>query len=198
MLDFIEGTKRYDPVVTSPNGQYSDHTQARSDFLGNRQNRYSAAHSNELQDYNLYWRPSSMKVNGAFRNQRGAGQAVSQYADLAAWFASAEFEHSKLSGARRPAYAAGWEGNSTMTKPVIGAVEDRVNSRFDYRPAPTAAVTVATASTSLNGQNWWSTPPTWGDDFFPWNDGAITLQPSAWKGALNPNGSTMPVGVQNP
>ncbi len=88
LLTFLEGTKRYDPVVTNPNAQYSDNLRNRSDFLGNRQNRYSAAHSNELQDYNLYWRRPAMNVNAAFRNQRGAGQTVTTYADLAAWYAS--------------------------------------------------------------------------------------------------------------
>ena len=197
LLDFIEGTKRYDPVVTSPNAQYSDILKNRSDFLGNRQNRYSAAHSNELQDYNLYWRNPALNVNGAFRNQRGAGQTVTVYADLAAWFASGEFAHSKLSGVRRPAYTPGWEGNSTMVKPVIGALDDRVNSRFDYRPQATAAVTVA-ASGSLNGQDWWTTPPTWGDDYFAWDEDGLSLEPDPWKGPLDPSGSSFPVGVQKP
>jgi hypothetical protein len=194
---FIEGTKRYDPVVTNPDAQYSDIFQNRSDFLGNRQNRYSAAATNELQDYNLYWRRSEMTVDGAFRNQRGGGQTVTEYPDLAAWFASSEFDHSKLSGTLRGAYAAGWEGNSTMTKPTLPALDNWPAERFQYRPAATSSVTTA-ASGSLNGQNWWTSPPTWGDDYFPWNDGEMTLAPSAYKGPLDPSGDTIPVGVQNP
>ena len=198
LLTFLEGTKRYDPVVTNPNAQYSDNLRNRNDFLGNRQNRYSAAHSNELQDYNLYWRRPEMNVNAAFRNQRGAGQTVTTYADLAAWYASSEFEHSKLSGQRRPAYAPGWEANSTMTKPTMGTIDNYPAERFTgYRPAATSAVTVASGG-SLNGQNWWTTPPSWGATYFPWNDGEMTLAPSAYKGPVDPNGSTMSVGVQNP
>ena len=194
---YLEGTKRYDAVVFNPDAQSSDNFKDRSDFLGNRQNRYSADASNELMDYNLYWRPTSMNVDGMFRNQRGAGQSVTVYADLAAWYASSEFDHSKLSGSKRGAYAAGWEGNSTTTKPLIPTIDNYPTDRFNYRPLATAAVTVA-ASGSLNGQNWWTTPPTWGDDYFPWNDGDFTLAPDAFKGPLDPNGSTMPVGVQNP
>ena len=197
LLNFIQGSVRYDPVVTNPDGQYSDLAQARSDRLGNNLNRYSAAHSNELQDYNLYWRPAGMTVDGAFQMQRGAGETVAQYDDLADWFASSEFEHSKLSGVRRGAYAPGWEGNSTMTKPTIPSLDDWPNNRLHYRPAATSAVTTA-SNGSLNGQNWWSTPPSWGTEHFGWTINGFGLAPDNWKGPLDPNGSTMPVGVQNP
>ena len=200
LLNFLEGTKRYNPIVTNPDAQYSDISgqQNRSDFVGNRQTRYSAAHSNELQDYNLYWRPSGMRTNGLLRMQRGAGQTVTVYASLTAWRNSAEFEHSKLSGTWRPAYSPGFEGNSTQTAPSIPSRNDWPNNRFQYRPAATSAVTVA-SNGSLNGQNWWiGLGPSWGRAYFPWNDGAMTLAPDAWKGPLDPNGSTMPIGVQNP
>ena len=108
-----------------------------------------------------------------------------EYADLAAWFASSEFEHSKLSGARRAAYSPGWEGNSTMTKPTIPSLDDWPNSRLQYRPAPTSAVTVA-SNGSLNGQNWWSTPPSWGTGFFGWTIDGYGLAPSNYKGPLDP------------
>jgi hypothetical protein len=58
---------------------------------------------------------------------------------------------------------------------------------------------VTTASSgSLSGANWWSTPPSWGATYFAWNDGEKTLAPTAWKGALDPNGTVMTVGVRNP
>jgi hypothetical protein len=197
---FLEGTKRYDPVVTNPDARYSDGGfSGRSDFAMGRQQRYSAAHSNELNDYNLYWRPAAMNVDALLRGwRRGSGQTVRDFASLAAWRASSEFEHSKAGGSFRAAYAAGFDGNSTDAKPTLPSIDDYPTSRFQYRPAPTTAVTTA-ASSSLSGANWWSgLGPTWGRDYFPWNDGAMTLEPSAWKGALDPNGSTMPVGVQNP
>ena len=195
LLTFLAGTKRYDPVVTNPNAQYSDNFRNRSDFLGSKNNRYSAAHSNELMDYNLYWRPAAMNTDPAFKWMlRGAGQTLRTFNTLDDWYVHAEFGHSKLSGQRRAAYPDGWEGNSTMTKPTIGSIDNYPAERFNYRPAPTSAVTVATSS-SLSGVNWWSNlGPTWGRTYFPWTG----LAPDGWKGPLDPNGSTMTVGVQNP
>ena len=140
-----------------------------------------------------------MTTDDKFVNfMRGQGQTRYSFSSLSAWRAHSEFAHSKLSGTYRPAYSPGWEANSTDTKPIMATIDDFPNSRLTgYRPEPTSAVTVA-ASGSLNGRNWWTTLPTWGDEYFPWDDGAITLAPDAWKGALDPSGSTMPVGVQNP
>ena len=195
---YLEGTKRYD-AVSSLGAQYSDGFKNRSDYVNGRQTvRYSAAFSNELFDYNLYWRPSSMTVNGMLRGYaRGKGQTLSNYADLAAWQASSEFTLSKSGGTYRGAYSAGFDGNSTDTKPNLASIDNYPIERFQYRPAVTAAITVA-KSGSLSGANWWTTPPTWGDAYFSWNDGTITLAPSPWKGPLDPNGTTLPVGVQNP
>jgi hypothetical protein len=98
----------------------------------------------------------------------------------------------------RTATGPGFEANGTDERPEMPSVTDFPSDRFDYRPAPTAAVTVATSS-SLSGADWWSgAGPSWGREDFPWNDGATSLAPSPWKGAVDPNGSTMPVGVQNP
>jgi hypothetical protein len=201
MRVFLEGTKRYD-AISSLGGIYSDNAQNRSDYVnGNRAGgriRFSASFSNELFDYNLYWRHSGLNVNGLLRNYaRGSGQTALSFASLAAWKAHAEFAHSKLSGTYRVAYSPGFDGNSTETKPTIPTIDNYPVDRFKYRPAATSAVTTAKTG-SLSGANWWTTPPTWGATYFPWNDGAITLAPSPWKGPLDPNGTTLPVGVQNP
>jgi hypothetical protein len=197
---FLEGTKRYDPAGDGVAVRYSDSfAESRTDFVLGVLTLYSATESNELFDYNCYWRSASMSVDGLFRGHRrgGIGQTTFNFASLAAWHAHAEFEHSKLSGVRRGAYAPGFDGNSTDSKPTLPSIDDYPNSRLNYRPSPTSVVTTATTS-SLSGVNWWTTPPTWGATYFSWNDGARTLAPSPWKGALDPNGTTMIVGVQNP
>ncbi len=198
MRVFLEGTKRYD-AISSLGAQYSDNNQGRSDDVnGRRWVRYSATKSNELFDYNLYWRPAAMTTKGMLIYARGKLQTETQYASLAAWRASSEFTHSKQSGAYRAAYTDGFDGNSTDTKPTIPTIDNYPVDRFQYRPAATVAVTDAAVG-SLSGAEWWSgLGPTWGRDYFPWNDGVITLVPDAWKGPLDPNGSTLPVGVQNP
>jgi hypothetical protein len=116
---------------------------------------------------------------------------------LAAWHASAAFTLSKGSGSRRGAYAPGFEGNSTEAKPTLPSLDNFPSDRFQYRPSATSAVTTATDD-SLSGEDWWSTPPTWGGNYFPWDDGERRLAPSPWKGALDPNGNILPIGVQNP
>jgi hypothetical protein len=69
---------------------------------------------------------------------------------------------------------------STMTKPVMGTIDNFPAERLTgYRLAPTSAVTVA-ANGSLNGQNWWSTPPSWGTTFFNSSAGGGSLAPSPW------------------
>jgi hypothetical protein len=197
---FLEGAKRYDPWVGQAEGSYSDSfAPNRTDFVLGTMTRYSASESNELFDYNCYWRPAGMIVSPLFRGHRrgGIGQTLFNFNSLAAWKAHTEFEHSKLGGVRRGSYAPGFDGNSTDSKPTLPSIDDYPSSRFDYRPAPTPVVTAATAS-SLSGTNWWSPPPSWGATYFPWDDGEKTLAPSPWKGALDPNGTTMPIGVQNP
>lgn len=204
---FLEGTKRYDPTFTSTgsgSGFSNVHT-SRSDYVNGGSAgtshtyvRYSAAFSNELFDYNCYWRPGSMSVDPMFENyRRGKNQPQHNFTSIANWKAHAEFEHSKLSGSFRGAYSPGFDGNSTDSKPTLAALDSYPTDRFKYRPSATSVVTIA-ASGSLSGANWWSTPPSWGAIYFPWNDGERTLAPSAWKGSLDPNGSTLPVGVQNP
>ena len=194
---FLEGTKRYD-AVSSFGALYSDNHQSRSDFVVGRQVRYSAALTNELADYNCYWRAAGMNVSGLLTDYaRGNNDTVNSYATLAAWKASSEFTLSKSSGARRGAYADGFDGNSTESKPTIPTIDNYPADRFNYRPSPTAAVMVATTS-SLSGADWWTTPPTWGADYFSWSAGGGSLAPSAWKGALDPNGTTIEVGVLNP
>ena len=78
-----------------------------------------------------------------FRNQRGAGQTVTTYADLAAWYASSEFEHSKLSGAAtaQPTRPAG-KATRRMTKPTMPALDNWPNEPLPVPARATSAVTV--------------------------------------------------------
>jgi hypothetical protein len=156
--------------------------------------------SNEIWDYNLYYKDVPNPADGLLRQiaetNRNDG-ANEGFATLAAFRASAKFNLSKTGGSKRGAYSPGFEGNGTDTKPTLPSLDNFPTDRFKYRPSATSAVTTAT-SASLSGANWWSTPPSWGAAYFPWNDGDKTLAPSGWKGALDPNGSTMLVGVQNP
>jgi hypothetical protein len=158
---------------------------------------YYGGVSNERWDYNLYYRdvptvggPHNGFLDGLFQVRAQLNATIENYLTLAAWRASAGFNTSK------GIYAPGFEANGTDTKPTLPSLDNFPTDRFKYRPSATSAVTTATTS-SLSGVNWWSTPPTWGSAF-PWNDGEKTLAPSPWKGALDPNGTTMPVGVQDP
>ena len=160
---------------------------------------YAAANSNEFWDYNLIHRDldGTAAADSFAREIRAGRNATSEnYPSLAAWKASASFETSKSGGARRGPYPSGFEGHSTDTAPAMPSLDNFPTGRFNYRPSPTGAVTTATSS-SLSGADWWSPPPAWGATYFPWNEGAMALTPSAWKGALDPNGTAMPVGVQN-
>jgi Concanavalin A-like lectin/glucanases superfamily len=156
--------------------------------------------SNEFMDYNLWYKDVPNPVDGWAKDVRAGqnGTGGTAFATLAAFRSSSLFTLSKGSGARRGAYTPGFEANSTDAKPTLPSLDDYPNSQFDYRPEPAAAVTASTTS-SLTGADWWSGDgPAWGRDYFPWSSGERTLAPSGWKGALNPNGETMPVGVQNP
>jgi hypothetical protein len=189
--------KRYDPNAGDGHpGTLEDP----SDFIFGRDMQWNPNDSNEFWDYNMYYRDldGTAAVDPWCRGTVSGGQVrTDTYTNMAAWRASANFNASKASGEDRGAYTPGFEGNGTDVKPTMPSLDDFPASRFNYRPTATAAVTVAT-TTSLSGVNWWSTPPSWGATYFPWNDGAMTLAPSAWKGALDPSGMTMPVGVQNP
>jgi hypothetical protein len=184
-------TQRYNP-------EYSQNLTAQTDWAGGWW-KVDADFTNEFWDYNLYYRdvPGPL-VDGLIDNvQNRAATGSQDYATMAAWRASAQFATSKLAGTLRGAYTPGFEGNGTDAKPALPSLDDFPDSRFLYRPSATSAVTVAT-STSLSSANWWSTPPSWGDDYFGWSAGGGSLAPSAWKGALDPNGSTITVGVLNP
>lgn len=188
-------TQRYDPLAgaTYSDGSATD----QSDFI--TRFHHFDGDTNELYDFNLYYRdvPAPL-VDGVFKDMSATRFSTQfDYASLAAWTASAQFTASKLAGSQRGAYSDGLEGNSTDTKPTLATIDDFPTSRFQYRPGATSAVTVA-ASGSLSGEDWWSTPPTWGDDYFSWSAGGGTLEPDAFKGALDPSGSTLPVGVQTP
>ena len=197
ILQFLEGTKRYTPNLSGANYSIAG-DRLQHDFIGVHKIRYSAVETNELFDYNLWWRPSGMTEDSPFHFVRGNSTTRTGYASLTAWHNSAEFDHSKLSGARRAAYTPGVEGNSVQiapgSQPPLATVSSWPTQRLTgYRPSAVSSITTA-ASGSLNGQNWWGTPPTWGTENFNW----AGLAPSPYKGPLDPNGTTMPVGVQNP
>ena len=193
--------KRYNPTAGDGYVGSSGNFPNRSDFAFGPDSNTHPDRSNELWDYNLYYRDldGTAAVNNFIHKMQVTGSLTrgTNFASLAAYKASAAFQNSTQAGAERAAYAPGIEGNSTDVKPTLPSLDNFPADRLKYRPAATAAVTTAT-STSLTGANWWTSPPTWGDDYFPWNDGEKTLAPSNWKGALDPNGTTMPVGVQNP
>lgn len=200
------GSQRFDMTQSpSPNTDNSDQAIERincdPDF------------SNEYWDFNLYYRDVPQLPGGGFKNdlmdnirehgEVGGGQGVNQqsFNSIASFKASALFTLSQTSGTERGAYTPGFENSSTDSKPTLPSLDGfdftSDGQRFDYRPSPTAAVTVATTS-SPSGEDWWTTPPTWGDDFFGWDAGGGDLAPSNWKGALDPNGSTINIGVLNP
>ncbi len=161
--------------------------------------------ANEKWDYNLYYRDlpppregGQAQFGGMHDGLIGADDNTGPqdpifYATLADFRASPHFANSKA------AYAPGFEAHGIDAKPTLASIENFPADRFKYRPAPGAEVTTAT-STSLSGENWWSTPPTWGrtvgaeNEELPW-DG---LAPSAFKGALDPNGTEINVGALSP
>jgi len=158
--------------------------------------------SNEYWDYNLYYRDLP-KVGGQYDGYEdallkdwriGKDKGVQQFNSLDDYRNSSLFALSKQGGALRGPYAPGFEAHGTDVRPSLASLDDMTSQRFNYRPSPTAAVTVAT-DTSLSGEDWWSgSGPSWGKDYFPWEG----LAPNPWKGALDPNGTEMTVGVLNP
>lgn len=194
--------KRYDPLAGSGYVSSSGAFPNRSDFAFGKDTSTHPDRSNELWDYNLWYRDldGTTAADSYCKEIMVANNITTlrNFASMAAWKASAEFQANKSAGSVRSAYSPGIEGNSTDAKPTLPSLDNFPAARFKYRPSPTSAVTVATSG-SLSGANWWSgLGPSWGRSYFPWNDGAMTLAPSPWKGALDPNGTTMPVGVQNP
>jgi hypothetical protein len=121
------------------------------------------------------------------------GTNMQDFNSIAAFKASVKFTLSKTGGTRRGAYAPGFENSGTDTKPTLASLDNFRAGRFQYRPTAQTQVTTATTS-SLSGENWWTNGPSWGGGYFAW----IGLAPSNWKGALDPSGSSMTVGVQNP
>jgi len=195
-IHVIQDSQRYDSTTG-----YSDNVHSPDSHFA-RYINCDPDRSNEVFDYNLYWRDvpgsTALPKNGwGLTIREGRGVNEQNFATLALFQASALFTTSKASGSKRGAYAPGFEASSTEAEPPMPSVTNFPADRFDYRPSATSPITTST-TISLSGADWWSTPPSWGGDYFDWNDGALTLAPSAWKGALDPNGSTMPVGVQNP
>lgn len=188
------GVQRYDPSWAGNLGSRTDFAQ--------RSINVSANESNEYWDYNLYYRDVP-RIGGSFTNgllrwvRKGKTNDQRSFNSLDDFRSSDLFDLSKQSGSRRSAYPPGFEANGTDARPELPSFANFPNERFNYRPAPSSAVTTASAE-SLSGEEWWSgSGPNWGR-VFPWNEGEQTLAPSRWKGALDPNGSSMTVGVQKP
>jgi hypothetical protein len=176
--------------------RYSNIFQNQSDFVCGRQHCDPNA-SNELWDFNMYYKDVPNAVDGLFSETSASGRPGSSFASLAAFKASALFTLSKTSGSKRGAYPPGFENSSTDSRPTLPSLDDFPGSRFLYRPTAQTQVTTATTG-SLSGADWWSTPPSWGAQFFSWSAGGGSVAPSGWKGALDPNGSTITVGVLDP
>jgi Concanavalin A-like lectin/glucanases superfamily len=193
--------KRYDQLAGSGYATSSGANTGPSDFAWGKDTSTHPDRSNEFWDYNLWYRDldGTAAADSYAKNIMVANNITTlrSFSSMAGWKASAEFQANKVAGAVRAAYSPGIEGNSTDVKPTMPSLDNFPADRFKYRPSTQTQVTTATSS-SLSGANWWSPAPSWGATYFPWNDGAMTLAPSAWKGALDPNGSTNPVGVQNP
>jgi Concanavalin A-like lectin/glucanases superfamily len=152
--------------------------------------------SNERWDFNLYYRDlpgwsGGGHVDGLIKPHARNGSVLEDYNSIALWKASNGFQTSK------GLYAPGFENSGSSDRPGLPSLDNFPTDRFKYRPTAQTQVTTAT-TTSLSGANWWSSPPSWGGQYFAWNDGEKTLAPSPWKGALDPNGSILLVGVQDP
>ena len=97
-----------------------------------------------------------------------------------------------------PGNTKGWEQNGSDDNPRIPSVDSFPAQRMDYRPQ-NAQTGVATAPSVTAGGNAWygtGTTPGWsnyGATQVPWN-----WAPSPWRGALDPAGTDMPIGVQRP
>ena len=127
--------------------------------------------SNAHWDYNMWWRSVPSATQGKWQ---AGGSSAPQYNTLAALFA-----------------ATGFEQHGVEAQPKMAAVTDWVNNPRAYRPTN---VGMSATTQPPSGETWDNTPPTWGVENFNWDTFVI----NAWNGALNPAGTTMPVGVQNP
>jgi concanavalin A-like lectin/glucanase superfamily protein len=83
--------------------------------------------------------------------------------------------------------------NSVDDNPQIPSCMNITTSRTDYRPQNVSKM--GANATPPSGFNWWGSPgwTSYGATPVPFN-----MAPSPWKGALDPNGTTCPIGVQNP
>jgi hypothetical protein len=144
--------------------------------------------SREAHDYLMIHRdcpfhPSTPNAftNGIIHAFAGNDASPENFSTLAAWKASSKFNASKN------IYSPGFLNSAIVADPQIPSAV-RAPASFDtrrnYRPQNSQAVSAARSatSTSLTGES------TTG-----W-----TVAPSPWMGALDPNGTTMPIGVQNP
>jgi len=167
----------------------------------------SGGYNLEYRDYNLYYRdiPKDPKT-GAFSDKKWANMNLRWFGannpsfdyirsntgkepGSSVFYGSAYWTESKNTG-----YAPGWETNGSDADPQIPSVSGTFPAnRMDYRPQNTAAT--AGTSSSLSGTNWWSAAPwtSYGATPVAWD-----LAPSPYKGALDPNGTDMTVGVLNP
>jgi hypothetical protein len=170
----VGSTARYNS--TSPFPGWSDHCLVKLQCDGS---------SREFWDYNILWRdpalaPFAHGLLDEIGNRPDTNE--SDYASLANFrnnvFSGGSGGHFNLS---KSIYAPGFEANSFEFKPTMASIDSFPANRLDYRPSPHANRTTG-KTTSLSGESTAGWP----------------AQPSNWKGALDPAGTTMPVGVQNP
>ncbi len=146
--------------------------------------------SKEIYDYTILHRDVPNPVSSLFHDmvdtpifgQAASAHGAASYASLAAWLASAKFTASK------GIYSPGFFANSYQVNPSIpscpsGGFVPNFDTRRNYRPA---------ASQAANGYPGTVNSPA-GQSMASWK-----VKPSPWIGALDPNGSTTPIGVQNP
>jgi hypothetical protein len=128
----------------------------------------NTAQSKEKFDYNLYWRDPALAPFTKGLIQTKEGSTLTERATLAA---------------AQSAYAQ-FEPNGVEGKPTMPSLDNFPTDRRKYRPSANSNVTTAytNQTTSPAGESMASWP----------------ARPSPWKGALDPNGTAMLVGVGNP
>jgi hypothetical protein len=124
--------------------------------------------SKEIFNYNLYWRDPALAPFTKGLIQTRQGSTLTERATLAA---------------AKSAYPQ-FEPNGVEAKPIIASLDNFPADRLKYRPAANSDVLTAYSNQT--------TSPA-GESMSGW-----PAKPSPWKGALDPNGTTVPVGVQKP
>jgi hypothetical protein len=157
----------------------------------------SGGGSKELYDFIILHRDVPSVVNNLFREMVDtpvAGQAASahggqDFSSLSAWLSSSKFTASKgIYPARAGVPTGGFFANSYQVNPQMPSCPSGGNigsfdARRNYRPA---------ASQANNGFAGTTTAPS-GESMASW-----LVKPSSYIGALDPAGTTCPIGCQTP